>query len=65
MGNPELVYGMEYSENRLLHCKYMNPAIHYEYGDLIKKIPFEIKFDGIIRKMSFRRNNNIRIYCKE
>lgn len=47
LGNPEQVYGMEYSKNRLQHCKNMNPLIHYEYADLIKEIPFDIQFDGI------------------
>ena len=47
LGNPHSVYGMEYSENRLSRCKMMNPAIHYEYGDLTKEIPFPMEFDGI------------------
>ena len=53
LGNPNFVYGMEYSENRLLHCKTMNPAIHYEYGDLTKEIPFQTEFDGIITFVVF------------
>lgn len=47
LGNPEQVFGMEYSENRLMHCKKMNSYIHYEYADLTKKIPFDVQFDGI------------------
>lgn len=47
---PRQVYGVEYSKNRLMHCKNMNPAIHYEYADLTepdKGIPFDCMFDGI------------------
>lgn len=47
LGNPNQVYGIEYSKNRLQHCKNMNSFIHYEYADLTKKIPFDIQFDGI------------------
>lgn len=48
--NPEQVYGVEYSRNRLGHCRSMNPAVHYEYADLTeagKGIPFAMQFDGI------------------
>ena len=48
--NPDQVYGVEFSQNRLQHCKNMNPAIHYEYADLTelgKGIPFNVQFDGI------------------
>nr|WP_302141919.1 class I SAM-dependent methyltransferase [uncultured Schaedlerella sp.] len=50
LGNPRQVYGVEYSENRLRHCRSMNPSIQYEYADLTepgKGIPFETQFDGI------------------
>lgn len=50
LGNPEQVYGVEYSKNRLQHCINMNPAIHYGYADLTeaeKGIPFDVQFDGI------------------
>ncbi len=50
LGNPQQVYGVEYSENRLKHCKSMNPAIHYKFADLTepgKGVPFECLFDGI------------------
>lgn len=50
LGNPDRVYGVEFSKNRLQHCKNMNPAIHYEYADLTelgKGIPFNVQFDGI------------------
>lgn len=48
--NPEQVYGVEYSENRLGHCRRMNPAVHYEHADLTeagKGIPFDAQFDGM------------------
>lgn len=57
LGNPDFVYGMEYSGNRLSHCKVMNPAIHYEYGDLTKKIPFDIQFDAIVTFTVFMHFN--------
>lgn len=50
LGNSEQIYGVEYSKNRLNHCRKMNPAIHYEFADLTepgKGIPFGIPFDGI------------------
>lgn len=48
--NPDQVYGVEYSKNRLKHCRDMNPLIHYEYADLTISgagLPFEEFFDGI------------------
>ena len=48
--NPDQVYGVEFSRNRLQHCKSMNQALHYEYGDLTEPgggIPFNVQFDGI------------------
>lgn len=48
--NPDQIYGVEYSKNRLQHCRNMNPAVHYEYSDLTepgKGIPFDVQFDGI------------------
>lgn len=50
LANPDQVYGVEFSKNRLQHCKSMNPSLHYEYADLTepgKGIPFNIQFDGI------------------
>lgn len=44
LGNSDQVYGFEFSENRLEHCKNMNDKIHYEFGDMVKGIPFECKF---------------------
>ena len=37
LGDPRQVYGVEYSKNRLQHCKDMNSSIHYAYGDLTKQ----------------------------
>lgn len=37
LGNAEQVYGVEYSKNRLSHCKNMNNVIHYEYADLTER----------------------------
>ncbi len=51
LGNPAQVYGIEYSKNRLQHCKNMNAGIHYEYADITKRgegIPFDVAFDGIM-----------------
>ncbi len=48
--NPDQVCGMEYSKNSLEFCKMMNPAIHYEWGDLTVAgagLPFDEQFDGI------------------
>ena len=47
VGNPNQIYGIEYSKNRLQHCKEMNASIHYGYADLTKNIPFNVQFDGI------------------
>lgn len=51
LGNPDGVYGTEYSVNRLQFCKEMNPLIHYEYADLTdfsgRGMPFGVKFDGV------------------
>lgn len=50
-GNPNQVYGIEFSQNKLQHCKDMNSSIHYEYADLTVSgagLPFEEQFDGII-----------------
>ena len=50
LGNPNQVYGIEYSKNRLQSCKSMNNYIHYEFADITvpgKGIPFEIQFDGV------------------
>lgn len=49
LGNPNQVYGVEYSKNRLQHCRDMNTYVHYEYGDITKEggIPFDVQFDGI------------------
>lgn len=56
LGNPDQVYGIEYSKTRLEHCKNMNGFIHYEYADLTKQgggIPFSVQFDGIIACVVF------------
>lgn len=34
LGNPNQGYGIEYSKNRLQHCKDMNSFINYEYMNL-------------------------------
>ena len=49
LGNPSQVYGIEYSKNRLQHCKNMNCNIHYAYADITKlgSIPFDVQFDAI------------------
>lgn len=49
LGNPDQVYGVEYSINRLRHCKDMNAFIHYEYADLTESggVPYDTQFDGI------------------
>ena len=49
LGNPGQVYGIEYSKNRLQHCKNMNSCIHYAYADITKigSIPFDVQFDVI------------------
>lgn len=51
LGNPDQVYGTEYSKNRLQYCKTMNNLIHYEFADLTAHegggIPFDTKFDAI------------------
>lgn len=49
LGNPNQVYGVEYSKNRIQHCKNMNSSIHYEYMDLTQKGEklFDTRFDGI------------------
>lgn len=49
--SPENVYGFEFSRNRLRHCRKMNPAIHYVWGDIVGGVPEEfmhINFDGIV-----------------
>lgn len=56
LGNPSQVYGVEYSKNRLEHCKSMNALIHYKYADLTEYdsgIPFDIQFDGIVAFVVF------------
>lgn len=50
LGNPDQVYGTEYSKNRLQYCKKMNNLIHYEFADLTTNgggVPFDVKFDAI------------------
>lgn len=50
---PDHVYGFEFSKKRLEHCRQMNPAIHYTWGDivymggLLEEFHYQ-KFDGII-----------------
>lgn len=52
IGNPNNVTGMEFSRTRLEHCKEMNPAIDYFWGDITQPIKFkdncQKSFDGII-----------------
>ena len=48
--NPDQVCGVEYSNYSLEFCRMMNPAIHYEWGDLTVAgagLPFAEQFDGI------------------
>lgn len=49
LGNPDLVYGIEYSKNRIQHCRNMNASIHYEYADMTRKgkVFFGGRFDAI------------------
>lgn len=58
--NPNQVYGMEYSKNRLQHCRTMNGLIHYQYADLTKQdgIPFDVQFDGITAFVVFMHFNS-------
>lgn len=58
LGRSEQVFGMEYSENRLKHCKEMNDCIHYKYGDLTREIPFDVKFDGVTSFVVFMHFNS-------
>lgn len=62
LGNPKQIYGVEYSKNRLEHCRNMNPFIHYEYMDLveynIEGIPFGVQFDGIVTFVVFTHFNS-------
>ena len=46
IGNPNNLSGMEYSDNRIRHCRDMNPAIHYFEGDITKAIISNEYFDG-------------------
>lgn len=65
LGNPDQVYGIEYSKTRLEHCKNMNGFIHYEYADLTTPgggIPFGEQFDAItafVVFMHFSRKKEI------
>jgi len=53
LGNASQVYGTEYSMKRMEYCTRMNSSIQYEYADMTKGIPFNIKFDGIIAFVVF------------
>lgn len=51
VGIPQNIYGLELSENRLNHCKEMNPAIKYGYADITEPILCKVGntlFDGVV-----------------
>lgn len=47
IGLPANVHGCDIDPNRIVHCKRLNPAIHYFQHDLLEPLPEDRNFDMI------------------
>ena len=63
----ENVYGFDFSENNIKHCKQLNGSVNYSVGDITGCMPFEAQFDGIsafVVLSHLRKENDVKAALK-